>query len=102
MHATCALWVALSLSHFVSSVTQVGKVRPLDVGPNSASIRTASSRREASRAFAHAVDQFRVRDQPADGYSARRQSAAGTLYSRRGDRIAGLFAAVHESVRFWH
>ena len=32
MHATCALWVAtVSLSHFVSSVTQVGQVRPLDV-----------------------------------------------------------------------
>src|SRR6516165_1902761 len=32
MHATCALWVAtVSLSHFVSSVTQVGKVRPLEV-----------------------------------------------------------------------
>jgi len=51
-------------------------------------MRTASSRREASRAFGHAVDQFRVRHQPADGSSARRQSAAGSaLYSRRGDRI---------------
>src|SRR5262249_2660449 len=56
------------------------------------------SRREASGAAGGAVDQIRVRHQPANGQGARpRNSADPARPRRRGDRIETRFAALHES-----
>ena len=45
-----------------------------------------------------AVDQVRVRHQPSNGANARHRGAArAARHRRRGDRIAILFAALHQS-----
>ena len=45
-----------------------------------------------------AIDQIRARHQPPNGASARHPGATrGVLHHRRGDRIAILLAAPHES-----
>ena len=53
--------------------------------------------RQARRPAGLAVDQIRVRHQPANGQGARpRRAANAARPRRRGDRIAVRFAAVHE------
>ena len=58
--------------------------------------------REASRAAGAAIDQIRVRSEPANGASARHRGAGGrALHRRRGDRMRGCLVAIAHS-RFWH